>query len=122
MGRNMEKCIFISPGDTMLGRELTEGADKNGDLVISAITQEPENPEPSDSQSPLLCLWNRRSLLSARNAVLAGLNTFDRIDTAVIIHEAVQDEKPIHELPPVLIEQSTDIHMKSQFFMLREIL
>ncbi|MBT3274908.1 MAG: hypothetical protein HN368_17270 [Spirochaetales bacterium] len=122
MGRNMEKCIFISPGDTILGRELTDRADKNGNQVISAVTEDLDLPEDKQDQSPLYCRWNRRSLLSARNAVLAGLNAFETIDTAIIIHETVQDENPIHELAPVIIEQSVDVLMKSHFFMLREIL
>ena len=62
------------------------------------------------------------SLLSARKAVLTCINAFERLDTAVIIHETRQDERPVHELTPVAIEEYVDLAMKSTFFMLKEIL
>lgn len=120
MGQIMEKCMLISPGDARLGEALTDQADKYGYNVIATVDHEVDN-EP-DKLSPLYLTWNRRSFLSARNAVVAGINAFKSIETAIIIHESVQDAKPLHELAPVSIDQTVDFSTKGHMFMLRELL
>ena len=120
MGQLMEKCIFVTLGDGPLGEAVTDQADRIGYNIISAVEYKVD--EETEGVSPLFLTWNRRSLMSARNAVIAGINAFDRIDTAIVIHESVQDEKPLHELAPVFIEQRVDLSTKGMFFMLRELL
>ena len=128
MGQLMETCVFIAPGDTPLGGALVEEADRNGYRVISTADKAPEkaaekpDQEGQATSSSLTVQWTRRSLLSARNAVLAGLNASGRIDLSIIIHESVPDQKPTHELSPVDIERQIDSEQKGTLFLLRELL
>ena len=116
----MDKNMFITPGDTLIGAALAARADTDGFRVAS--TTGGDIPESKEDTLPLTINWNGRSLLSARKAVLTCINAFERLDTAVIIHETRQDERPVHELTPVAIEEYVDLAMKSTFFMLKEIL
>jgi hypothetical protein len=116
----MDKSIFITPGDTLLGSALAVKADTDGFRVAS--TTSGDVPEGKEDTLPLAINWNGRSLVSARKAILTCINAFEHLDTAVIIHETHQDEQPVHELTPVAIEEYLDMAMKSTFFMLKEIL
>ena len=116
----MDKSIFITPGDTALGAALAKDADIDGYGVAS--TSKNAVPDEKEEQFPLEISWNGRSLVSARKAVLTCLNAFERIDTAIIIHESRQEELPVHELTPVAIEEYIDLEIKSTFYMVREIL
>jgi hypothetical protein len=138
MGQIMETCVFIAPGDTPLGGALAEEADKFGYRIISTTEQaaaaetateaaastaaQTADPLDQDISSTLTVEWTRRSLLSARNAVLAGLNASGRIDLSIVIHESVPDQKPTHELAPVDIERQIDSTQKGSFYLLRELL
>lgn len=116
----MDKSMFITPGNTTLGASLAIDADTDGYHV--AATTADEIPDEREDHLPLLISWNGRSLVSARKAILTCLNTFERIDTAVIIHETRQEELPVHEMTPVAIEEYIDLEIKSAFYMVREIL
>ncbi len=116
----MDKSMFITPGDTVIGGALAAEADVDGFAV--ALTTGERVAEAKRDTRPFLISYNGRSLVSARKAVLTCINTFQRLDTAVIIHEAYQDERPIHELTPVAIEKYVDSAMKNTFFMLREVI
>lgn len=116
----MDKSMFITPGDTILGTALAIEADTDGFRVASTTGEEIQ--EGNEEIFPLKINWNGRSFISARKAILTCINTLERIDTAVIIHETRQDEQPVHELTPVAIEEYIDLTMKSTFFMLREVL
>lgn len=119
-GRIMDKSIFITPGDTLIGAALAAEADIEGYRVAS--TANGDAGESKAESLPLVISYSSRSLVSARKALLTCINTFSRLDTAVIIHETHQDEQPVHELTPVAIEEYIDAAQKSTFFMLREIL
>jgi hypothetical protein len=66
--------------------------------------------------------WNTRSLLSARNVLLEGLNTFGTLDTAVVAHERRADAHALHDLPPVSIETLVDRRIKSPVLLIKELL
>jgi NAD(P)-dependent dehydrogenase (short-subunit alcohol dehydrogenase family) len=123
----MERCILVAPGDTDLGMELTQHALRAGMNVICTSSRKIENPgediKPEGKNDSLITPhWNMRSLLSARNVLLSGLNTFGRIDEAILIHTRYKNNQTLHEVAPVSIEKAVDTHIKSHFFILKELL
>ena len=120
-----ETSVLIAPGDTALGRVLVNLEEDAGSRIVAAIEKDASSVrEGGDGDEPqrLDRKWNRRSLLSARNLVLQGLNTFGKIDKAILIHECRQDERSIHELSPTAIDRSIDESLKGIFFLLRELM
>ena len=123
----MPKTILIAPADSSFGTALVGQAVSTGARVIAAVrpdtTLRSEEDESGPSEDSLLELpWNRRSLLSARNVILQGLNTYGAIDRAIIVHVAEAESHPLHELPPVSIETVVDDKVKSPLFMIKELL
>jgi NAD(P)-dependent dehydrogenase (short-subunit alcohol dehydrogenase family) len=120
MGWNMDKFMLITPGDTKVGAALVAQAGTDGYSV--ALTTGSDIDAENGETLPLQINWNGRSVISARKTVLSCVNTFERLDSVVIINETRQDEKPVHELSPVAIEEYIDLTLKGIFFMLREVL
>ncbi len=120
-----ETRVLIAPGDTALGRVLVNLEADAGNLIVAALENDASaiNESGDGNESRRIDgKWNRRSLLSARNLVLQGLNTFGKIDKAILIHECRQDERSIHELSPTAIDRSIDESLKGIFFLLRELM
>ena len=123
----MPNTVLVAPADTRLGTALTALLRGAGARVIAAVGPEAEEngeeKEPEDNSESLLELpWNRRSMLSARNIILEGLNTYGEIDQAFILHSTKADSHPLHELPPVSIEAAVDASTKSVLFFIKELL
>lgn len=120
---NANARVLVAPGDTALGRLLVKLIEAEGRGIIAAF--EGEIPGTGEDEHDTLLLqrkWNRRSLLSARNLVLEGLNALEEINVAIVIHECRQDERSIHELSPTSIERIIDDSVKGTFFLLRELM
>ncbi len=116
----MDKRMFVTPGDSALGAALADAAIASGWRVASTVNGDVD--EGYEDENRLVISCNNRSLLSARRAFLDCLNAFQGIDAAIVLHEVRQDERPVHELAPIAIEEYFDIGMKERFFVLREIL
>ena len=127
----MAETVLIAPADSPLGTALVEQATEQGLQVIAAVRPEEalskKDTTGTDSNSEesarvLKLPWNRRSLLSARNLLLEGLNAFEDIEKAIILHIAEADAKPLHELPPVSIETVVDSRIKSPLFLIKALI
>ena len=116
----MDKRIFITPGDTGLGAALAEKASMAGWAV--ATTSKEDGTAPGREENPLIIACKGRSFLSIRKSFIDSLNALGGIDVALLLHEAHQEERPVHELTPAAMEEYIDIRMKNLFFILREIL
>lgn len=114
--------MLITPGDVSVGVALAESTVADGWKVALTVSDDIPAAEARERESPYLIQSNVGSLLSARKALLNGLNVLEGLDAAIVVHEAVQDERPVHELSPVAIERYIDNRLKSLFLMLREIL
>ncbi len=83
----MEKVVLITDADTPLGYEIARKYIASGIRLIAAAGSDEkiESFSSMDSERYLQVKWSRRSPISARNVILAGLNHFKRIDDAVIL-------------------------------------
>lgn len=91
--------------------------------VVATVRQEEESGEEAEIDTNLLVsTWNRRSPLAAKNVLLNGLNRFEGIDEAIIIFPPDGENRPLHETPAAAIEAAIDGQVKSQLFMIKEVL
>ena len=120
----MKRTILVTGKNTALGSRLIEGFISEGFQVAATVKSKKDLAiSGSASEKNLLAIpWNRRSPLSARNVLLGALNSFKKIDEAVILYTPDGDSRQLHELPAPVIEEMIDSQIKSQFFMLKEIL
>ena len=83
----MEKVVLITDADTPLGYEIARKYIASGVRLIAASSSDEkiESFYSLGSERYLQVKWSRRSPISARNVILAGLNHFKRIDEAVIL-------------------------------------
>ena len=83
----MEKVVLITDADTPLGYEIAKKYIASGIRLIAASGSDEkiESFSSMGSEMYLQVKWSRRSPISARNLILAGLNHFKRIDDAVIL-------------------------------------
>ncbi|NOY08635.1 MAG: hypothetical protein GXP33_07315 [Spirochaetes bacterium] len=83
----MEKVVLITDVDTPLGYEIAGKYIASGIRLITASSSDEkiESFSSMGSERYLQVKWSRRSPISARNVILAGLNHFKRIDDAVIL-------------------------------------
>ena len=116
----MGRTILVTGYDTDFGRSITEEALKASYSVVA--TTDPGAGAASDREDLLIVEWNRGSLLSARNVVLAGANHFGSVDDTVVTYLAGKDHAPLHELQSVTIEEAVDRRLKSQIYLLKETL
>ena len=116
----MDRRVFITPGEVSIGTALTEEAEAAGWQVVSTVTEDVSAPENEEASN--IIRRSGRSVLSARRTLLDCVNILHGIDVAMILHEAVQDKKPVHELSPVAIEEYVDTTIKDLVFILREVL
>jgi NAD(P)-dependent dehydrogenase (short-subunit alcohol dehydrogenase family) len=119
----MQKRVLITGKTTKLGTMLVDSFLSLGYQVVATVRQE---DEPAGDSSPdtnlLTCSWNRRSPLAAKNVLISGINHFGGIDEAIIIFPMDGENRPLHELPSAAIEAAIDGQIKSQLFMIKEVL
>jgi hypothetical protein len=65
--------------------------------------------------------WNPGSPISARTLVLAAENRLGRIDRAILVCQPPSFYRPVEELIPVEVDVLASDHIKSWFFLLREL-
>ncbi len=119
----MEKRVLITGKTTRLGNLLVEDYLSKGWKVVATVKQDEEKLGESEVDSNLLIsTWNRRSPLAAKNVLLSGINQFGGIDEAIIIFPMDGENRPLHALPAAAIEASVDGQIKSQLFMIKEVL
>ncbi|WP_020611136.1 SDR family NAD(P)-dependent oxidoreductase [Sediminispirochaeta bajacaliforniensis] len=119
----MGKRVLITGKTTKLGNLLVEHYLSQGWQVVATVKQDEEKRNDTEIDSNLLIrTWNRRSPLAAKNVLLGGINHFGGIDEAIIIFPVDGENRPLHELPSAAIEAAVDGQIKSQLFMVKEVL
>ncbi len=127
----MKPTMLISAGDTALGNHLVEKALADGFNVVATTTPLPRrkpNQRTKDAEKRaenerlLLVPWTRQSPVSARNLILCGLNSFDTIDDAIIVHNLTKEMRTLHELPSAFIQEAIDAQLKSHVFLIKELI
>lgn len=115
----MKKTVLITGKPSKLLEQLTRiYLDGNYNVAVTSGTG-----EGSDETLDLLRLTvNRRSPLSNRSCIIDTLSTFEKIDEAITVYTSEGENRPIHDLPTVDIEEPIDSSIKAVFFILKEIL
>jgi hypothetical protein len=86
------------------------------------VSYHPQGPNSSDPDSPVISLaWNPGSPISARTLVLAAEHQLERIDEAVLVCAPPSLRRPAAEILPLDIEILVNDHIKSWFFLVREL-
>jgi NAD(P)-dependent dehydrogenase (short-subunit alcohol dehydrogenase family) len=115
--------VLITGKTTKLGTLLVDTYLSRGWEVVATVRQDEGPQEESEIDANLLITtWNRRSPLAAKNVLLSGINRFGDINEAVVIFPMDGENRPLHELPSAAIEASIDGQIKSQLFMIKEVL
>ena len=81
--------------------------------VQNAKTEGPEEPE---------IVWNRRSPLSARNTILTAINSYERIDEAVLSFQPGEFSKTFHEMTTPVYDLQIDRIVKGYGYLLKELI
>ncbi len=115
----MNKNILITGHNIILSRHLTELFISSGYNVIAAISDANDRKKTKGYKS---VLWNTRSPLSAKNVVLEAVSSGERIDEAVVLFTSPKILNPFHEISAAEIERSIDYQIKSNLFLIKEIL
>ena len=100
----------------------------SGDEIV--LLSEPDSGEPAGSdRTPEKkidgghsIVWNKRSPLSARNAVLSVMNSLGAVDRAVLIYQAGDYTKTFHETSSAVYDLQIDRWIKGYGYLLKEII
>ncbi len=117
----MGKINLIS-GDQQFSEILKNRIRRAGGLpvILSEETEIDSNEETEDGDSEIL--WNKRSSLSARNAVLSCINKHERIDDAFICYQPEELNKAFHEMSAPVYDLQIDRWIRGYGYLLKELL
>ena len=116
----MSKRILITGQNSILSKHLSDiFLQGSGYSVVAAI---PGSEQQKKGKGSRTVLWNTRSPLSAKNVVLEAAAPEGIINEAVVLFESPKVLKPFHEISAADIEQSIDYQIKSNLFIIKEIL
>ena len=126
----MPGVVLITDVDTPLGQELARLYGESGYSVIGTTDSGEQSSlrtatalKQERAEVPCFCVqWSRKSALSARNVLLAGLNRFDRIDQAILVECPDSARQLLHETKLFEIDRAIDLWVKGSLFFAREIL
>jgi NAD(P)-dependent dehydrogenase (short-subunit alcohol dehydrogenase family) len=116
----MEKtCLVTGKSGPLLVDIVQHLAETNRQLLVTRSGQM-ELGQTDDDVAVIS--WNRRSALSSRSVLLHAVNTFGRLDEAVVVFSPAPDTSTFHESSIVGIEDRIDAEVKGYLYILREIL
>ena len=107
---------------------LIEKHSKNGNRIIhmpekgdGEASADPSQQPSSEKAKPAV-VWNKRSPLSARNAILTAVNEYGRVDEAVLCIEASDTAKTFHELSTPMYDLQIDRIIKGYGYLIKELI
>ncbi len=114
----MRKSILIAGQNKLLEKPLTEiFLNKGYSVIITSAAEDEVNKKELHT-----ILWNMRSPLSAKNVVLNAASIVEKIDEALVLFSPAKIIKPFHETSAAEIERSVDFQLKSNLFIMKEII
>lgn len=116
----MSKTFLITDYGTPLSRKLAAMLSDRGHKVITADTSEGEQDENTPQRANYS--WNQRSPLGALNLMQQVLNNQKELDEVIVIITPSVENRPVHQLPTAVIEETVDTRLKGHFFLLKELL
>ena len=138
----MNKSVFITDADTLLGSELTRLYISGGSKVIATVGTEDaftsvnkasgleadiplktlSDLKNKNEESLMIVLWHRQSPVSTKNIFLRLLTQFDSIDEVLLFGNPVQSAPALHLANFELINEYVDSYTKGTLYLLKEIL
>ncbi|MDR3338205.1 MAG: hypothetical protein LBT16_13485, partial [Treponema sp.] len=124
----MTRGILIAGIESSLSAAIASEAEKRVEQYAAAfipnklaapIRERAAAPPPESSLIPLT--WNPGSPISARTLVLAAENRLERIDQAILVCTPPSLRKQAEELAPADIDTVVNDHIKSWFFLAKEL-
>jgi hypothetical protein len=121
----MIRGIFIAGNESALSRAIETEAGNRVEQYVTALIPNrlsgaPKNiPQENNKRIPLE--WNPSSPISARTIVLAAENRLDHIDEAILICSPPSIRCSAAQLPLSDVEIMVNDHIKSWFFLIREL-
>ncbi len=116
----MNKRILVTGQITPLSEQLIELFLQEGSYTV--IAAQSGSGKKKNTKGLHAVQWNTRSPLSAKNVVLEASLPEGSIDEAVVIFSSPKILSPFHEIPAVDIETAVDYRIKSNLFLVKEIL
>jgi hypothetical protein len=124
----MTRGILIAGTDSFLSEAVAVEAEKRVEQYTAAFIfnrlSNPvrERPQPEEGRKARISLdWNPGSPISARTLVLAAENRLDHIDEAILICTPPSVRCPAEQLVPADIDIVVNDHIKSWFFLVKEL-
>ncbi|MDC7226216.1 MAG: hypothetical protein PQJ61_05585 [Spirochaetales bacterium] len=110
---------------SLLKRKLKNDGDRivllsdaaSGDSAV-AVSDKPVKQDSRDHS----IVWNKRSPLSARNALLSTLNSYNKVDNAILIYQPGDYNKTFHETSSAVYDLQIDRWIKGYGYLLKEII
>ncbi|MDC7124398.1 MAG: hypothetical protein PQJ46_02445 [Spirochaetales bacterium] len=94
--------------------------------IVTRLTEKQQDTTSSEEmiEAPknLEILWNKRSPLSARNAILTILNKYSCLNEAIIIYQPGFFNKTFHEMSSAVYDLQIDRWIKGYSYLLKEII
>jgi hypothetical protein len=126
----MTRGILIAGIESPLLAAIAAEAGKRVEQYTAAfISQKPAGQAGESARSQLEALggaliplaWNPGSPISARTLVLAAENRLEHIDQAILVCTPPPLRRPAEELAPADIDAAVNDHIKSWFFLAKEL-
>ncbi len=92
-----------------------------GDDTFIILT-DPGEKEKTSGADENAVEWNKRSSLSARNAILTVLNRYGSIDEAVLVYQPGNFNKTFHETSAAVYDLQVDRWIKGYGYLLKELI
>ncbi len=115
----MRKSILITGQNDLLEKPLIELFLNSSYHVFSTSSAEGDVKKTKGLHT---IVWNQRSPLSAKNVILSTASVTETIDEAVVLFSSPKILKPFHEITASEIETTLDYYIKSNLFVIKEIL
>jgi NADP-dependent 3-hydroxy acid dehydrogenase YdfG len=120
----MKQVALITDASTPLGDQIVRRYLSEGFSVVATFSGEAkiDTPLVSEEEDLLVLEWNRKSPISAKNVLLAGLNRYDRIDQSLLLLTLGLEQKLLQETAVGTIDRAVDAWIKGSLFMIKTIL
>ena len=121
----MPETVLVAPADSAIANELMRRLLENGAAVCAGFCGESEENDLDEEYDDDLfrrLRWDPRSFISAKNIVLTALNTFERLDCAMIVHAESSYFQAHHVSTAATIEKSVDVNVKGTALLAKELL
>jgi hypothetical protein len=119
----MDKTVFITDVDTDLGQALVSLYLNKCNIFATVSSEENLRYLTEKYNSYIkIVVWNRKSPISSKNALIKAQTIYNAIDNFIILHDPADEQLMPNELKFEQIEKSIDMWIKGTVFLIKEII